>query len=282
MEDLVRVQINEITEYHIYSKLAKKERDPEKQKILSSIAAQEKKHFEILAKITGLKPQPRKSKIILYTVLSALFGYHFSLKHMERGEEDAQQIYEKIGKKYPELLKIARDEREHEIQLIELINEERLEYISSMILGLNDGVVELLGTVAGLTLALKNPKLVATTSLIMGIAACLSMSASEYLSTTAEKEKNPLTAAFYTAVSYLAAVIAVVAPFFFFKSAITAFFFSLLFVFGLISFFNYYISVVKKERFLNRLVQMAGVVIAVSSISFLVGYGLRKYLGLTE
>lgn len=281
LEKLLEAQVNEITEYLVYKNLASREADPEKKHLLNSIASQEKSHYEILSKITGKRPKPKKSKVIFYTIVSIVFGYQFALKHMERGEESAQEVYKSLSQNHPELEKIVAEEHEHELMLIELINEERLEYVSSMILGLNDGIVELLGTVAGLTLALKESRLVAVTSLIMGIAACLSMSASEYLSTSAEKEKNPFTAAFYTAVSYFSAVVAIVLPYFLMSNPISAFFSSLALVFLLVSSFNYYIAVVKKERFGRRLFQMLGIVVSVSLVSFLVGYLARKIFGVS-
>jgi VIT1/CCC1 family predicted Fe2+/Mn2+ transporter len=84
-------------------------------------------------------------------------------------------------------------------KLISLIDEERLKYVSSMVLGLNDALVELTGALTGLTLALQNPRLIAIVGFITGIAASMSMAASEYLSTKQEDtEKNPLKASVYT------------------------------------------------------------------------------------
>ena len=65
---------------------------------------------------------------------------------------------------------------------MELIEEEHLNYIGSMVLGMNDALVELTGTLAGLTFALQNTRLIALTGFITGIAASFSMAASEYLS----------------------------------------------------------------------------------------------------
>ena len=55
-----------------------------------------------------------------------------------------------------------------------------------MVLGLNDALVELTGALAGFTLAFRNTCLIAMAGFITGIAASLSMAASEYLSTKSE------------------------------------------------------------------------------------------------
>ena len=78
--------------------------------------------------------------------------------------------------------KIAQDEDRHESQLLGMLDEERLQYVGSMVLGLSDALVELTGTLAGLTFALQNNRLVALSGLITGISATLSMTSSEYLS----------------------------------------------------------------------------------------------------
>ena len=68
-------------------------------------------------------------------------------------------------------------------------------YTGSIVLGLNDALVELTGALAGLTLALQDTKLIALTGSITGIAAALSMGASEYLSTKSEDvDRSPVKA----------------------------------------------------------------------------------------
>lgn len=110
----------------------------------------------------------------------------FTLKLMEKGEERAQSAYMEIFEELPEVRKIAEEEKHHEYQLLNLITEEHLDYVGSIVLGLNDALVELTGTLAGLTFALQNTRLIALAGLITGIAASFSMGASEYLSTKAE------------------------------------------------------------------------------------------------
>lgn len=56
---------------------------------------------------------------------------------------------------YPDLQALSLEEEVHEKSLIALINEERLEYMGSVVLGLNDALVEFTGALAGFTLALK-------------------------------------------------------------------------------------------------------------------------------
>ena len=106
---------------------------------------------------------------------------------MERGEEDAQGSYEQLREVMAEAEGIILEENQHEAALLQLLDEERLRYTGSMVLGLNDALVELTAVLAGLTLALQDTKLIALTGSITGIAAALSMGTSEYLSTKSEE-----------------------------------------------------------------------------------------------
>lgn len=94
---------------------------------------------------------------------------------MERGEEAAQVGYAMLLDSIPEVDAIVRDVNEHANALIDLLDEERLGYVGSIVLGLNDALLALSGAVAGLTFALQNTRLVALAGLISGVAAALSM-----------------------------------------------------------------------------------------------------------
>ena len=110
---------------------------------------------------------------------------------------------------------MAKEEDEHEKALIDMLDEEQLKYIGSMVLGLNDALVELSGALAGFTFALTESRFVGIAGLITGVAATLSMGASEYLSQRSESgELHPLKAAIYTGIAYLITVTLLVAPYF--------------------------------------------------------------------
>ncbi|MEG1800208.1 MAG: VIT1/CCC1 family protein, partial [Synergistaceae bacterium] len=153
IEIIRKMQRNEITEHVIYGDLAKRVKGRNGD-VLARISAEEGKHAALWAKYTGEMPSPGLAKIMLYRVLAFVFGITFVINMMESGEEGAQSVYDSISDEVPEALCIYKDEQAHEEALIELIDEERLRYISSMVLGLNDALVELTGALAGFTFAL--------------------------------------------------------------------------------------------------------------------------------
>jgi VIT1/CCC1 family predicted Fe2+/Mn2+ transporter len=68
---------------------------------------------------------------------------------MEKGEEEAQDKYEEWIEKYDGAKRILNDEEEHEKELLNMLEEEKLNYVGSVVLGLNDALVELTGSLAG-------------------------------------------------------------------------------------------------------------------------------------
>ena len=280
-EQLLVYQKNEITEHHIYQRLARAIKSPENRRILEKIADDELRHYRAWRVYTQQDVEPHKLKIWWYCLISRILGFTFGIKLMEAGEEDAQDSYEQWRETIPEAEAIIRDENEHENALIELLDEERLRYIGSIVLGLNDALVELTGALAGLTLALQDTKLIALTGSITGIAAALSMGASEYLSTKSEETaKNPVRASIYTGGAYIVTVLLLILPYLILENFYACLFCTLAAAVLIIAFFNYYISVAQDVPFRRRFLEMAGLSLGVAALSFLVGFVLRSFLGI--
>lgn len=281
LEQLLVFQRNEITEYHIYMQLAKSIKSPENSRILDQIASDELKHYNMWKAYTQQEVKPNRVGMWFYYLVSRLFGVTFGIKLMERGEEGAQSNYEKLRGRINEIDDFIQDEHSHEEVLIGLLDEESLRYAGSIVLGLNDALVELTGALAGLTLALQNTQLIALSGLITGVAAALSMAASEYLSTRSEEtEKHPLKASLYTGVAYILTVVVLILPYLVFENYYVCLALTLTAAVLIIAVFNYYISVAKDEPFRRRFLEMAGLSLGVASLSFVLGYFIRSALGI--
>ncbi|MBD3425888.1 MAG: rubrerythrin family protein [Candidatus Omnitrophica bacterium] len=286
MDDAVREQMlvfqkNEITEYHIYRKLATLIKDPNNSQVLQRIADEEKKHYDILREHTGTEVKPDRFRIWYYITISRVLGLTFGVKLMEKGEENAQEAYDSITESFPEARDIKEDENEHERELLSLLDEERLKYVGSIVLGLNDALVELIGALAGLTFALQDTRLVATAGLVTGIAASLSMAASEYLSTRSEpSDKNPVKAATYTGFAYIFAVALLILPFLVLGHLYLCLGVSLIMAVLIIFIFTFYVSVAQEVSFKKRFLEMITISMGVALVSFLIGLIVRMGLGI--
>jgi vacuolar iron transporter family protein len=277
---LFQFQKQEITGSTVYRKLAARQKDPHNREVLNRIADDELKHYNSYKSLTGKEVGINKWNVFKYTFLSSVLGPTFAIKLMEKNEGDDQILYSQLAH-LPEIPAIIADEEKHERELIELINEEKLNYMGSVVLGLNDALVELTGALAGLTFALQNPSLIALTGSITGIAAAFSMAASEYLSTKSEDTgKHAVKASVYTGIAYIFTGVILILPYLLLNNIYLSLGLTLTAAVIIIAAFNYYYSVVKDEKFIRRFTEMAILSLSVASLSFGVGIILRKFFGI--
>lgn len=278
---ILLIQQDELDSSITYQRLANSVKDEQNRDILINIAEQESQHCAVWESYTGINLKPNQSKINHFFWISKLLGLTFGIKLMERGEEKGQKAYKEISALFPEVNQIIKDEEIHETQLTDMIDEDALKYAGSVVLGLNDALVELTGTLAGLTFAFQNTNVIAIAGLITGIAAAFSMAASEYLSLTAEgNEKNPIRASSYTGLAYILTVIALILPYFLLKNYVAALVITILIAIGIIAMFNYYISVAKDYNFKERFTKMAMISLGVATFSFVIGNIIRSVFGI--
>ena len=149
-----KMQQNECNESVIYEKIAKFAKGDVNKQTLQRLAREEHAHNKIWEKYTGVEMKPRKMKVFFYTLIARVLGFTFAVKLMERGEGNAQEEYALLAEEVPESMEIHSQEEEHEQALLQMLDEESLQYVGSMVLGLSDALVELTGSLAGFTLAL--------------------------------------------------------------------------------------------------------------------------------
>ena len=276
-----RMQQNELTESVIYEKIAQFAKGEENKQTLMRLAQEEKAHYLVWKKYTGEELKPETGKILKYTFLARTLGFTFAVKLMEKGEENAQEEYELLGEEVTESIAIRHQEEEHENALLGMLDEERLQYVGSMVLGLNDALVELTGSLAGFAFALQNTRLIALSGLIVGISATFSMASSEFLAARSEGRNDALKSCSYTGIAYLLTVIALIAPYLIFPVTqfIPALLCMLVVVVLIIAGFTYYTSIAQDQPFRSRFLEMAVISISVAVVSFVVGIMAKKFLG---
>lgn len=280
IDQLLDFQKNEISEHIIYARLSLLGKTEHNRSTISKISADELRHYNVYKSYTKQEVKPNRVKIWWYLSLARIFGITFSVKLMENGEKGAQKVYQQMIGIIPEIEEIIKDENGHESKLIEMIDEEKLKYIGAVVLGMNDALVELTGTLAGLTFALQNEKLVGVAGLITGVAAALSMAASEYLATKVNGTMSPFKSAFYTGLTYIIVVFFLVLPFLLLSNPFSAMALTLLAAIIMIGLFNYYYSVVKEVPFPRRFAEMLVISLGVAFLSFVIGLIIRQFLGI--
>ena len=272
-------QRTEITEHFIYIRLAERCRDKNNAEVLRKIGEQEKSHALFWKSKTGVYVEPVRWKVFRTIFLTRILGLTFVLKQMEKREGSGSKRYSEMALFFPEASGMSDEESVHEKEILSMLDEEHLQYVGSIVLGLNDALVELTGALAGFTLALGETRVITLAGLVTGISAAFSMAASDYLSSKAEGDSKAKRSALYTGVAYLLTVILLILPFLFLANKFMALAITLttavLIIFG----FNYYISVAKDLNFKQRFLEMTIISMSVAGFSFIVGYALKALLG---
>ena len=210
---ITKMQQGELTESVIYEKIAAFAKGEENKQTLLRLSREEKAHYEIWKKYSGIEMKPQKGKVLWFTLIARILGFTFAVKLMERGESNAQEEYAVLAAEVEESIHIRQQEEEHETALLGMLDEETLQYVGSMVLGLNDALVELTGSLAGFAFALQNNKLIALSGLIVGISATFSMASSEFLAARSEGRSDALKSCSYTGIAYLVTVVLLIAPY---------------------------------------------------------------------
>ena len=279
---VLAAQRQEITEHAVYLGLARIVKDKGHAGILEKIALEELGHYNHFKSITGQDIGPDRWQVLYFTFIARTLGLNFGLKLMEQGEHLAQEIYTHLKVAAPDIEAVIKDEEKHELMLIDLIEEDRLKYVSSVILGLNDALIELTATVAGFTLALQNTRLIGMLGMITGIAAAMSMAASEYLATKHEDQgKDPVKACLYTGISYIGVVLVLVMPYLLFTNIFLSLFLTVLLAVMTIFIFTFYVSVAQGEDFKGKFTEMAILSVSITAITFLIGMAARHIFGVS-
>lgn len=278
---VLQSQCDEETGALIYAFMAKHEKNPENKELLIRMGSDEKVHAAYWQSISGQEVKPNRLKLLRLKLLTRILGFTFVLKRISRDETEAVAGYEKLKAEIPDAAGVQSDEMRHEKGLINMLDEERLQYVGSMVLGLNDALVELTGTIAGLSFALQNTRVVALSGIITGISATLSMAASNYLAERADGNENAMKSSIYTGIAYLITVALLVLPYLLLPDNLwmVALIAMILVVVLVILGFNYYVSVAKGVPFKRRFIEMVSISMGVMVIAFLIGLLAKALLG---
>ena len=278
---VLRSQRDEETGALIYEFMAKREKNPDNSALLKRMGADEKQHAAFWQSVSRREVKPDRLKLMRMRIQTLILGYTFVLKRLPQTETAAVAGYEKVKAQFPDAARVQADEMRHEKELIAMLNEERLQYVGAMVLGLNDALVELTGTIAGLSFALQNTRVVALSGIITGISATLSMAASNYLAERADGNPNAVKSSVYTGIAYLITVTLLVLPYLLLPDNLwaVALVMMIAIVVLIILGFNYYISVAKSLPFRKRFVEMVTISMGVAVIAFLIGLLAKALLG---
>lgn len=278
---LLRIQQSETTEAAAYHAMASSIKDEANRKALAKVADEVASQAKALEAYTETQLEPDQRKVKRYARMARIFGFTFAAKLMDRRKIKFVNHSKKILDEIPDVVQMEAAEQKRDHELFDLLSEKRLSYVGAMILGMNDAIVEITGTLAGLTLAMQNTRLIALSGLITGVAATLSMAASEYLAERSNGKGDAAKSALVTGVSYFATVVILLLPYLILDDHmyILAMVIMLVFVVLILAAFNFYTSVARDVPFGKNFGQMCAISLGVAALSFVLGYAVRTFLG---
>jgi VIT1/CCC1 family predicted Fe2+/Mn2+ transporter len=288
LERIARDQAREeLFAHRLYSALADRAREEKSRQLLGTLANQEASHAEFWMDAAGpgaRRPRPSRAKHWALLTASRLLGPVFTIRWLERGEDKAIETYRRLledGRLSPEqqerVRQMLHEEERHEELLSAGVSDERRLYLGSAVLGLNDALVELTGGLTGLVSSISNPRLIGFAALVVGVAASMSMAASNFLSVEIGEgsDLRPGKAAAYTGITYLVVVVGLVMPFFLLSDRRVALAIAWAAAVGIIAAFSYYSAVMQGASFARRFAVMLLLGVGVAVISF----GIGRFLG---
>ncbi len=278
---------SELTEHYAYSKLAKHEKNSELKKIFESLSNTEYNHYLFWSKFCpDEKINPDKFTIFKGYFLRKVFGSSFAIKYFEKKEDSAVKNYASylnlIPRKFQsEFNKIIEDEKSHELDFAKQVQSEHLKYISFIVLGLADALVEIAGIHAGSLGIYNSTELTGLAGIVAGAAASVAMASAAFAQAKQGFEGSPILAAAYTGISYFISALILALPYFFTKNMDVAISVSLIFGILVIAFVSYYNSVMSQTNFKKDFLELASIMLGATVALYFVGSILRSIFGLT-
>jgi vacuolar iron transporter family protein len=276
---------DELTDYTAYNRLANRGK-PEFQENIRKISGMEMKHYNFWKKYCPDKISEIKvSKLVVNYVLFMRFvlGTSFAIKYLEKKERNTIQKYDSIAHLIPAEDKssfdeMVEDEKTHERDLAKAVEGSYLKYISFIVLGLADALVEIAGIHAGSLGIYKSTLITGLAGIIAGAAASIAMASAAYAQAKQGFQGSAGLSAAYTGMSYFINAVILATPYFLTDNKYLAIAVSLVFGILIIAFISYYNSVLSEETFTRDFLELTGIMLGATSALYVLGLLVSELL----
>lgn len=278
---------NELTDNLIYTKLSEIEKERSLVTLFSNLAKMEDGHYRFWKQYcSGAVIYPNNAKIYFILLIRRLLGPSFVIKYLEGGEKDAIKRYGRLRGVIPQSGKKAfesmiRDEAGHEQAFADKIRGSHVRYMSFIVLGLADALVEIAGIHAGSLGIYSSTELTGLAGIVAGAAASISMASAAFAQAKQGFEGSAKVAAAYTGLSYFFSAVMMALPYFLTKDSVLAISISLVLGMVLIGFVSWYNSVISDRNMRRDFLEVAGVMLGATVALFFIGLIIRFVFGIT-
>src|SRR6267378_1571688 len=278
---------DEYTDGAVYQMLSRHEKNQSFKKALEDLARGEQSHYEFWKAYTPATPaKVNKLKVYFTLLLRLTLGLTFTMKFLERHEDTLHERYRQMVKNIPPADKarfeaMMEEEEHQESYLMGEIHEGRVKYMSFIVLGLADAVVEISGIHAGSLGIYNRTELAGIAGVVAGMAASIAMASAAYAQAKQGFEGSAKWSAIYTGVSYMLTAILLALPYFLTVSMILALGTSLIIGVILVAMMTYYDTVISNREFKRQFGEIAGIILAASFALYIAGTIIRQLLGIS-
>ena len=278
---------DEYTDALIYEKLAQRTSNASFSEALRELAAAETRHYAYWGRYApGFKPAVSRIKIYWILFLKTIFGVTFTVRYLERHEEDVINAYKSVRHLIPAddiqgFDEMLADEIGHESTLSKRIEGATIRYISFVVLGLADALVEVTGIHAGSLGIYNKTEIAGLAGVIAGAAASLAMASAAYAQAKQGFQGSAKASAVYTGISYFVTAVVLATPYFLTGNMVAALASSLTLAVVVVTFATYYSSVISSKPFMRDFLEIITIMFGVTIALYLFGYGIRVYTGIS-
>lgn len=288
LSDVAKIGMtDEYTDYTVYDELSKRTENESFAESLRQLAAAERKHYEFWRKYAPeVKPAVSKLKIYWVLFLNTVFGVTFTVRYLERHEDEVIKAYKSVRHLIPENDMISFDEMladeiSHEAGFSQRIEGSTIRYISFIVLGLADALVEVTGIHAGSLGIYHKTELAGLAGVIAGAAASLAMASAAYAQAKQGFHGSAKLSAVYTGVSYFVTAVVLATPYFLTRNMIFALASSLTLAVVIITFSTYYSSVISDKPFTRDFLEILAIMLGVTVALYVFGSFISVATGIT-
>ena len=173
------------------------------------------------------------------------------------------------------------DEEEHEYNFRNKIQSSYVKYISFIILGLADAIVEISGIHAGSLGIYNSTRITGLAGIVAGAAASIAMASAAYAQAKQGFAGSASVSAAFTGVSYFASAVVLATPYFLTEDKINAVAASITFAVIILGVTNYYNSVITEKSFVKDFAEMVGITFGATIALYILGQLIRSIFGIT-
>jgi len=245
--------------------------------VLKQLSATEHGHYEFWRKYVP-DEEPRLARLKLYWILflRRFFGLTFATRYLDRHEENVVKEYQGLAGLIPDADKEAfgamvADERDHEKAFAMKVESSAVRYISFVVLGLADALVEISGIHAGWLGLFDKTEIAGLAGVIAGGAASLAMASAAFAQAKQGFQGSARLSAIYTGVSYFITAIILATPYFLTANMELALGASLTLAVIILAVTTWYSVVIQEKHFLKDFVEILAILFATTILVFALG-----------